>query len=113
MQTFYYTNSQLKKSAIIQTITFVTKSVSGTDTTTLKNLMEMIGIGGTHGAIPPERLLSKMQKLHTYVPSTCSSTLMVVADLLEIDLDTFRSIVFNNEDPAEYYTIQLPVKKDK
>jgi hypothetical protein len=56
------------------------------DRTTLEKFLELVNATGTFGTMTQEQLLNKMRLTLRYVPNASRSSLLVLADLLEIPL---------------------------
>ncbi len=65
---------------------FAVKHVQGIDRKTMRWLVELIEVSGEGGWISEGELLEKMYLLRRYVPGSCRYSLLVLADLLELNL---------------------------
>lgn len=67
------------------TVAFAIEHVPGMDSKTLKRFMEFVNASGDEvGAITKHELLEKMRLLLKYIPSSCTYSLVTLAELLDL-----------------------------
>lgn len=101
--------TSIEKSVIIETIGFVAKRIAVSDFITLECLLELVVVGGTHGSLTPDQLLSKMRHVLTYIPDTCSRTLLILVDVLGLEIDEALLTEGAFSQAATGYSIELPL----
>ena len=101
--------TNIEKSVVIETAGFVAKRIAVTDFITLECLLELVAVGGTHGSLTPDQLLRKMRHVLTYIPDTCSRTLIILADVLGLEIDEALLTEGALSQATEVYSIELPL----
>ena len=65
---------------------FAEKHIHGIDQKTMRWLVELVEVSGSSGWVTEYDLLEKMRLLRKYVPGSCQYSMLVLADLLELNL---------------------------
>ena len=65
---------------------FAEKHIQGIDQKTMRWLVELVEISGSGGWVTEYDLLERMRLLRKYVPGSCQYTMLVLAELLELNL---------------------------
>ncbi len=77
---------QIKKLYIRDTVLFAIQHIPTIDQPTLEKFLELVNTTGTFGGMTHDQVLLKMHQTLKYVPNSCAKSLLILADLLEIDL---------------------------
>ena len=86
-------NAEIKKLHIHDTAQFALESIPNMHRKTIELLIELINADGSHGFISQERLMVKMRHILKYIPGTCTHSLMILVDLLEIPLPEMPAVL--------------------
>ena len=74
---------QVKKQQVEAAVLFAIQHVSDIDTKTLRWYLELVNVTGEL-RVSKDELKEKMRLVSRYIPGSCSYSLLVLADLLEI-----------------------------
>lgn len=77
---------KISKRQIADAVQFAMNTLPQLDTDTLEKFLRLVNVGGTHGSLSADALLRKMRLALRYVPNACPQSLLVLAELLELDL---------------------------
>ncbi|MEM7033746.1 MAG: hypothetical protein AAF629_29650 [Chloroflexota bacterium] len=90
--------AHIKKRHIQDTAQFALESIPNIHRKTIELLLELVYAEGTHGTISQERLIIKMRHILRYIPGSCTYSLTVLVDLLEIPLPKTPDILPSSTD---------------
>ncbi len=76
---------QVKKLKVAETTLFAMRNIPAADVSTLKQFLLLINAGGSFGTVSHEQIIKKMHQVVKYIPSACIRSMLIVADLLEIE----------------------------
>lgn len=74
----------IQKAQVEAAVIFAVQNIPGIDAATLRRFLEFVNAREERGLISNHELLEKMRLVHKYIPSTCTYSLMVLADLLDL-----------------------------
>jgi hypothetical protein len=83
--------SKLNFQYIVGAADFAVKHVQGIDRRTMRWLVELVEVSGDGGWITEGELLEKMRLLRKYIPGSCQYSMLVLAELLELNLPQVAS----------------------
>lgn len=83
--------SKLSFQYIVGAADFAVKHVQGIDRKTMRWLVELVEVSGDGGWITEGELLEKMRLLCKYIPGSCRYSMLVLAELLELNLPQVMS----------------------
>ena len=81
--------NEIKKLYLKETVLFAINSIPQVDRTTLEKFLELVNTTGTFGVISHDQIIAKMRLTLKYVPGACVQSLLILADLLEIQGQLF------------------------
>ena len=85
-QTATPSTNEIKKLQVKETVLFAINNIPQVDRATLEKFLELVNATGTFGAISHEQLVTKMNLTMKYIPGACAYSLVVLADLLELQV---------------------------
>ncbi len=77
-------NQAIKKLHIKSASIYAINNIPDVDENTLHRFLELINVTGNFGTISTPELLDKMRLICKHIPGSCSYSLYVLAELLEI-----------------------------
>lgn len=77
--------TEFKRLTIRQTVEFAINNLPQVDPTTLEKFLTLVYASGHHGSLTAEEIQLKMGRLLRYVPDSCPYSLLILADLLEME----------------------------
>lgn len=83
--------SRLSFQYIVGVADYAVKHVQGIDRKTVRWLVELVEVSGDGGWITEGELLEKMRLLCKYIPGSCHYSMLVLAELLELNLPQVMS----------------------
>jgi hypothetical protein len=75
---------EVKKLHLEAVVLFAINNIPQVDPNTLKQFLELVTAGGSFGSLNHEQILTKMNQVLKYIPDSCSHSLLILMDLLEI-----------------------------
>jgi hypothetical protein len=92
---------KIKKLQVKETILFAINNIPEVDPPTLEKFLELINATGTFGALSHEQIMTRMLQTLRYVPGSCAQSLLILADLLEIEIPSRRSLLTRPHAPHQ------------
>ncbi len=78
--------NEIKKLQVEEIVLFAINNIPDADSITLQRFLELINAGGTFGTITHGQIIKKMSMVLKYIPGASVHSLLILADLLEIDV---------------------------
>jgi hypothetical protein len=75
---------EIHKRHVAATVQFAINHIPQADAATLEKFLELVYVEGNFGSISVRELLQKMELLKKYIPATCETSLIILAELLGI-----------------------------
>ena len=81
-------NLEINKRDVAATVLFAINNIPHANEETLERFLELVNATGNFGPISHRELIHKMILLKRFVPETCDTSLLALAELLGIQLTT-------------------------
>ena len=75
----------IKREKVEAAVTFAAQNIPGVDKATLHKFLEFVNTSNDFGTVTTHELLEKMRLLRKYIPNSCEYSLMMVAELLDLN----------------------------